>query len=714
MGISVKNRLFHLSTRNTSYIFCVCRDIHLVHLYWGERLKCDDIEYTAEEFFMSRANAFSVPTDETNQYFTSDLQYEFSVVGGGDYRTPTFAAKYANGSTVSEFKYESYKLHKDKPKLNGMPATYSEGDSETLEIVLKDALTGLEAHLYYTVFENYDIITRSIKYVNTGSDNIVLTSCQSATVDFGTNDFKVMNLNGDWMRESNVEWQELGHTIINIDSKRGMSSHMRNPFIAVADKNTDEYQGEVYAMTLVYSGDFSAVAEGDSCGGTRMSIGINPFGFEWNLNSGDEFNTPEAILVYSNSGLNDMSRRYHKIIRERLANRNFRDVERPMVANHFDGTHFDFDEDKLLDIASRAKEAGYEMFVLDDGWFGKRNDDRSSLGDWYVNREKLPNGLDGLAKRINDMGMKFGLWIEPEMISPDSDLYRAHPDWCIHADGRRRTENRQQLVLDLSRDEICDYLIGVFTGIIESANIEYIKWDCNRNITETANCEQKHRYVLGLYKILEALTSRFPNVLFEGCSGGGGRFDAGMLYYMPQTWTSDNTNPISRIKIQYGTSMVYPPITMAAHVGMCDAGYDKENMNMHMRAMVAMAGTFGYEMDLTKLSETELNQAKDHAKLYKSIRHTIQFGDFYRLISPFEGGYASWQFVDDEKSVVFWYKYDEVYNGERIRMKLKGLDPDAEYECNGKTYSGEVLMKLGIRLAIDKNYVFDCLIYNKK
>lgn len=715
MAIKIKDKQFHLSTKNTSYIFSVYKERHLVHLYWGEKMADDvDVSYTADEFIYSRANAFHVPTDTTNQYFVSDLAYEFSVVGGGDYRTPAFNAKYQNGSTVSEFEYVDYKLYDGKPELKGLPATYSEGDAQTLEITLTDKLTGLDVVLIYSVFENYDVITRSVKYINNGKESIKLNSCQSAMVDFHRNDFKVMNLCGDWARERDVEWQKLGHNTINIDSKRGMSSHMRNPFIVLADENADEYSGNVYSMALVYSGDFSAIAEGDSCGNTRMMIGINPFNFEWELKANEEFQAPEAVMVYSNCGLNNMSQKYHKIFRERLCRGKYRDEERPTIINNWEGTGVDFTEDKIVAIAKPAREIGFEMFVLDDGWFGKRDNTNSSLGDWYVHKEKLPNGIKGLADRINALGMKFGLWVEPEMISPDSDLYRAHPDWCIHAEGRRRTENRDQLVLDLSRDDVCNYLIDIFTEVIGSANIEYIKWDCNRNITETASCDQKHKFVLGLYKLLEALTSRFPNVLFEGCSGGGGRFDAGMLYYMPQTWTSDNTNPLPRMKIQYGTSMLYPPITMAAHVGKSDVGYDRENEFMNTCAHVAMAGTFGYEMDLSLLSQKEREQARGHVELYKSIRKTVQFGDFYRLESPFEGDFTSWQFVDDEKAVLFAYQRTMQLNGEIRVIKLKGLDKNASYECNGKIYNGDVLMKMGMRVPLN-TYEFhtDCFVFKK-
>ena len=551
MSIIIKNNQFHLKTKNTSYIFSLYKNRWLTHLYWGSAIDQDtDIEYIPDEFIFSRANAFHVPTDNTNSMFLTDLKLEFSTVGSGDYRIPTFMAQYKDGSSVTEFEYCGYKIYDGKPGLRGLPATYSENDAQTLEITLEDKYTGLRAILVYSVFEEYDVITRNIRYENNGFETILLKTCMSATVDFFGTDKKVLNLYGDWAQERNMEWREVGHSITEIDSKRGMSSHMRNPFIAIADKTADENSGDVYAMSLVYSGSFSASTEGSFAGGTRMNIGINPFDFGWELKSKEEFITPEAVLVYSDGGLGKMSRIYHKIYRERLCRGKFRDAERPTIINNWDATVFDFDEERLVEIAKRGAEAGIEMFVLDDGWFGKRNDDHSSLGDWTVNLEKLPNGLGSLAGKINDLGMKFGLWVEPEMISPDSELYRNHPDWCIHAKGRRRTENRYQLVLDISRSEVREYITNILTEILKSANIEYIKWDCNRNITETQNTEQRHRFILGLYEILETLTQRFPNVLFESCSGGGGRFDPGMLYYMPQVWTSDNMNPISRINIQ--------------------------------------------------------------------------------------------------------------------------------------------------------------------
>ncbi|MDD6736032.1 MAG: alpha-galactosidase, partial [Clostridiales bacterium] len=487
MSIIVKNKQFHLSTANKSYIFSVYQDKFLTHIYWGDKLSEDiDVSGSPEEFIFSRANAFHVPTDSTNSVFVSDLQLEFSVTGGGDYRTPSFLARYADGSTVSEFSYDSYCIYKGKTKIPGLPSLSCD-NTETLEVTLADKKTGLTATLYYCVLEDYDVITRYVSIKNGGEDDIHILSAQSACVDFYGQDYKIMNLQGDWARERNVEYTDVKHGIFTIDSKRGMSSHMNNPFTAIMDKNANEDFGEVYAFCLVYSGNFDACIEGSSCGTTRVNIGINPYNFDWTLKPGEEFFTPEAIMVHSGAGLAEMSRVFHRTFRECLYQGEYKMKERPLIINNWEGTSFNFDEPKLCAIAETASKLGLEMFVLDDGWFGKRNDDRSSLGDWYLNKEKLPAGLASLADKVNGYGMKFGLWVEPEMISPDSDLYRSHPDWCLHAEGRTRTENRQQLVLDFTRKEVRDYIIEAISDVIESANIEYIKWDCNRNITETQN-----------------------------------------------------------------------------------------------------------------------------------------------------------------------------------------------------------------------------------
>lgn len=715
MAVIVNNGQFHLKTKNTSYVFSVYKERELTHLYWGNALSdATDIRYTNDEFIFSRPNAFHVPTDETNSMFVSDLKYEFSTVGSGDYRTPTFAARYADKSSVSEFEYTGFEICDGKPPLDGLPSSYCESDAKTLKIFLTDKVTGLHAVLLYGVFEEYDVITRCIEYENKGANNINIGTCMSATVDFSGNDYKVLNLYGDWTNERNAEWLKTGRSIIQIDSKRGMSSHMHNPFVAMAEENAAEYSGEVYSMALVYSGNFAAYAEGNSCGGTRLSIGINPFDFEWTLKPGEKFQTPEALLVYSDCGMNKLSLKYHKFIRERICRGKYRDKLRPTVINNWSGTGYDFDEEKLIQIARRGAEMGLEQFVLDDGWFGKRNSNTNSLGDWYVNKEKLPGGLKSLAEKINALGLKFGLWVEPEMVSPDSDLYRNHPDWCMHCENRRRTENASQLVLDLSRNDVCDYIIESLAKLLDNANIEYVKWDCNRNITETCDGEQKHRYVLGLYKILGILNEKFPDVLFESCSGGGGRFDLGMLCYMPQTWTSDSLNPVTRQRIQYGTSYIYPPITATAHVGEVNVGLDTENRYMHTCAMTAMTGNFGFELDLSLMSETETKQAKKYVDMYKNIRSVVQFGDLYRLENPFESDFASFLFTDGKKCVLFTYQRKSERNGEERRIKLKGLEKYAKYKCGNKIYDGDVLMNVGMRIPLD-SYEYDsrCYIFEK-
>ena len=715
MSIYISNNQFHLQTKNTSYIFQVYDNTYLAHLYWGEKLdKSIDLTHFHNEFIYSRANAVHVPIKPDNSMFLSDLQCEFSVFGGGDYRTPTVHVRHQNSSTVTEFVYDGYKLIPGKPKLEGLPASYSENDAESVEIYLKDKLTGFKAVLLYSVFENYNCITRSIRYVNDGETTMHLLSAQSATVDLYGTDYSYLNLYGDWLRERNMEWIKPGHAKSVIETRRGMSSHMSNPFLALKRGAADENIGEFFGFSLVYSGNFNMTVEGNSCGGTRINTGINYFNFDWTLKPFESFQTPEVIMAYSNCGLNGLSNIYHKMIRERLCKGRYRDKPRPMVINNWEGTGPDFTEEKLIDIAKNGAEMGLEYFVLDDGWFGNRNKG-GSLGDWYVNKDLLCNGLQGVASRVNRLGMKFGVWMEPEMISPDSDLYRAHPDWCIHSEGRKRTLNREQLVLDLARSDVKEYVINAITDVLNSANISYMKWDCNRNIGETANQMQSHKYVLALYEILETITTKFPDVLFESCSGGGGRFDPGMLYYMPQTWTSDNTEPISRLSIQHGTSVVYPPITMTAHIGKLKVGADEENDIVRTSGMVAMAANFGLEMDLSLLSSVEKEQIKGYIELYKSIRNTVQFGSFYRLESPFEGDRVSWQFADDNKALLFVYQTKKQANGEERRVFLKDLQPDAVYTCRGASYTGQELMKVGIKIPLNRyEYFSDCYVFEKQ
>ncbi|MEQ8196519.1 MAG: alpha-galactosidase, partial [Clostridiaceae bacterium] len=525
---------------------------------------------------------------------------------------------------------------------------------------------------------------------------------------FDNKDYDFLHLHGAWAKERNVERRPLLNGTQSIESRRGASGHQHNPFIALLSKDATEDHGDAYGFSLVYSGNFLAQAEVDQYETTRVSIGINPFDFTWLLEQGESFQTPEAVLVYSSNGLGGMSRTYHKLYRTRLCRGKFRDKTRPVLVNNWEATYFDFNAEKIESIAKAGNELGIELFVLDDGWFGKRDNDDCSLGDWVVNSRKLPGGLADLANRVNDLGMQFGLWFEPEMVSPDSDLYRNRPDWCLHVPNRTRSEARRQLILDLSRKDVCDYIIKSLSDILSTVNISYVKWDMNRNMTEIGSellpaekqRETAHRYMLGLYRVMEEITSAFPNVLFESCSGGGGRFDPGMLYYMPQTWTSDDTDAVERLKIQYGTSIVYPISSMGAHVSAVPNHQVQRNTSLKMRGDVAMSGNFGYELDLTKFTDEEKNEVKEQIKQYKELRELIQFGDMYRLLSPFEGNETAWMVVSEDKTEAFvaYFKMLAEPNGPIRKVSLKGLDPDKEYTVSGKEgiFGGDELMYAGL------------------
>lgn len=532
----------------------------------------------------------------------------------------------------------------------------------------------------------------------------------SANVDFNHSEFDFIQLSGAWARERHIVRTPLRSGGQCVESRRGASSHAQNPFMALVSHEANEDVGDVYGFNLIYSGNFLANVEVDMHNNSRAQIGINPFDFTWNLESKQEFQTPEVVMAYSPNGLTGMSHIYHDLYRERLVRGSYRDKERPILINNWEATYFDFDNEKIKEIAKEASDLGIELFVLDDGWFGERNSDDSSLGDWFVNENKIKCGLNSLVKDINDLGMKFGLWFEPEMISPNSNLYREHPDWCIHIENRTRSLARKQLVLDLSRDEVCDAVIKMITDVLKSAPISYVKWDMNRNITELGSPawppkkqkELAHRYMLGLYKILENITSNFPDILFESCSGGGGRFDGGMLYYMPQTWTSDDTDAIERLKIQEGTSLVYPSISMGSHVSAVPNHQVNRITPLSTRGIVAMAGSFGYELDVTKMTDIEKEEVKKQIELYKSIRKVVQFGDLYRLKSPFKSNEVSWMTLskDKEFAIVSYVKQYSEVNKIPGRLKLKALDENSLYEIieTKEVFGGDELMYIGLEI----------------
>ncbi|MGU9330843.1 alpha-galactosidase [Clostridium perfringens] len=711
MGINYNEnfKTFHLRTKNTSYVLKVMETGHLSHLYWGRKLRADNLEY----FFRRRGfGSFAADTDNIIGFQLELIPQECPTFGATDLRSPSLEFQYEDGTSATDLRYKSHRIYEGKQRLSGLPAVYVESEEEatSLEITLVDSLKNLEVVLTYNVFEDFDAITRSLKIVNNSGEKINIERVLSANVDFTTDEFDFIQLSGSWGRERHILRNPLRSGSQAIESRRGASSHAQNPFMALCSKDANEEYGDVYGFNLVYSGNFLANVEVDMYRNARAQIGINPFDFKWLLESKEEFQAPEVVLVYSSKGLNGMSQIYHNLYRKRLCRGNYRDKVRPILINNWEATYFDFNEVKIKEIAKEASKLGMELFVLDDGWFGNRNDDKSSLGDWFVNEEKLKGGLSKLAKDINNMGLKFGLWFEPEMISPISKLYEKHPNWCIHIPGRTRSQARSQLILDLSMKEVCDYIIESVSKILESANISYVKWDMNRNMTEVGSLEltserqreTAHRYILGLYRVMEEITSRFPNVLFESCSGGGGRFDPGMLYYMPQTWTSDDTDAIERLKIQFGTSMVYPPISMGCHVSAVPNHQANRTTPLETRGVSAMAGNFGYELDITKLSEEEKEELKKQISLYKEIRETVQFGTLYRLKSPFNSNEVAWMMISEDKNeiVVSYVRQWALVNESFSNLKLTALDKDSEYEIIGEdiVLSGDELMYIGLNI----------------
>ncbi|CAI3552792.1 putative alpha-galactosidase [Clostridium neonatale] len=711
MGIrfNEQNKLFNIESKNTSYILNVLETGHIAHLYWGRKINSNKIDYLIKK---RQCGSFLADLDNIDDFHLEAVPQEYPSYGNPDLRSPAIQIKLSNGTTVTDFRYYSHKIFKGKNKLQGLPATYVENDNEaeTLEITLNDSLANLKLILSYTVFEEYDAITRNVKVINDSNEEIDILRVLSANVDFNHSEFDFIQLSGAWARERHIVRTPLRSGGQCVESRRGASSHAQNPFMALVSHEANEDVGDVYGFNLIYSGNFLANVEVDMHNNSRAQIGINPFDFTWNLESKQEFQTPEVVMAYSPNGLTGMSHIYHDLYRERLVRGSYRDKERPILINNWEATYFDFDNEKIKEIAKEASDLGIELFVLDDGWFGERNSDDSSLGDWFVNENKIKCGLNSLVKDINDLGMKFGLWFEPEMISPNSNLYREHPDWCIHIENRTRSLARKQLVLDLSRDEVCDAVIKMITDVLKSAPISYVKWDMNRNITELGSPawppkkqkELAHRYMLGLYKILENITSNFPDILFESCSGGGGRFDGGMLYYMPQTWTSDDTDAIERLKIQEGTSLVYPSISMGSHVSAVPNHQVNRITPLSTRGIVAMAGSFGYELDVTKMTDIEKEEVKKQIELYKSIRKVVQFGDLYRLKSPFKSNEVSWITLskDKEFAIVSYVKQYSEVNKIPGRLKLKALDENSLYEIieTKEVFGGDELMYIGLEI----------------
>ncbi|WP_303690606.1 alpha-galactosidase [Megamonas hypermegale] len=704
-----QTKTFHLFNDRISYIMNVLPTGHLMQLYCGKKVHDrNDFSYLIET--SARPTTTYLSEEWHNKYTFTHLKQEYPVYGTTDFRHPAIEIKQNNGSNISNFCYKSHSISSGKPKLAGLPATYTENDNEaqTLTIVLEDELTHVQVELLYTLFAQGGIIARSAKITNNGAETVHLTTAMSLCLDLPDCDYEWLQFSGSWARERHLKVRKLEQGITSVESTRGASSHEHNPFVILKRPSTDENKGEAIGFSLVYSGNFLAQAEVDTHDVTRVLIGINPFCFDWKLAAGGSFQTPEAVIVYTADGLNDLSQTYHKLYQKRLARGYWRDRPRPILINNWEATYFDFNEDKLVKIAQKAKECGVELFVLDDGWFGKRTSDTAGLGDWVPNTDLLPNGITGLSHRIEELGMKFGLWIEPEMTNMNSDLYRAHPDWILHVPGRHPSECRHQYVLNYSRPEVVDYIYNMLAKILTEGKVSYIKWDMNRYITECYSValpadqqgEVFHRYILGVYSLYERLTTNFPHILFESCASGGARFDPGLLYYAPQGWTSDDSDAVERLKIQYGTSYCYPVSSMGSHVSVIPNHQVYRNTPLHTRANVAYFGTFGYELDLNKLTAEEQEEVKEQIKFMKQYREVIQFGTFYRLNSPFNGNVTSWMVVSEDKktAIVGWYRVLNGINLPYSRVQLQGLNSDYCYETVGtqECHFGDELMNIGL------------------
>ena len=703
--VNASNRLFHLQTKHTSYVFHVIEDGSLGQLYYGPKIPFKD-DYanlnTREEH-----DCTNTRTDEDVEFQAELLKQEYAGLGKGDYRYPAFQITYPNGSRTSEFQYRDYELKDGKARLTGLPSTFADdsNDSQTLTVKLADG--DLELQLHYTVFADEDVIVRSTTFVNHGK-TVFLNRALSAQLDLPDANYDFIQFAGSWSRERHLHRSHLRPGTQSISSLRTASSHQENPFFMLARPHTDNNQGAVFGFNFVYSGNFLDFVEVDQFDTTRVLIGINPDEFGWKLNSGDSFQTPEVIFSYTDNGFNALSQQLGAFYAQHLINPHFAHQERPILINNWEATFMDFTEDKLMPIVERAKELGIEMFVLDDGWFGHRDDDRSSLGDWFVDEKKFNHGIAGFAKRVHNLDMKFGLWFEPEMISIDSKLYQTHPEWMIKTPGRGQTPGRHQFVLDMSRQEVVDYLFGLMSHIIQDAKLDYIKWDMNRNITEMYGAdlpadqqlEFSHRYILGVYDLYDRLTKAFPDVLFESCASGGGRFDLGMMYYAPQAWCSDDTDAIERIKIQDGTSYGYTPSMWGAHVSAVPNDQVGRLTSIDTRAKVAYFGAFGYELDVTELSDEEQATIKQQVAFYKQYRKLFQFGTFYRLETPdTSDNVYGWETVSPDKQTAIGMRY-QILNGANpayIRYYFKGLDPERRYTVNdgSEVFSGAELMNAG-------------------
>ena len=698
----VSSRSFKLDTVSSTYLLRIHETGRVLQVYYGSPIP----DVTVSDRDQRRGNASFSPNDPHGTFTPDAAPMEYGCNGSGDFRISALSVRNANGDSTTDIRYQSHRIYAGKRPIPGLPASYVNDDSEadTLEIDMEDAVTGVLVTLCYSVFHDLGVMTRYARIENRGDKNCRLERAMSLCFDLPSMNYDLITLYGRHVRERNYCRRPLARGLQGVESKRGSSGHTTNPFAALVSRGADEDHGECYGFNLVYSSNFTAMAECDFNATTRFILGINPTDFSWNLEPGEVFHTPEAVMVFSDTGIGEMSRRFHRFYNRNLVRGRWKTEKRPLLINSWEGALFDFDTDKLIAFADEAAKLGLEMLVMDDGWFGKRNDDTTSLGDWFVNEEKLPGGLSRLIEAVNARGLKFGIWFEPEMISPDSQLFRAHPDWHIHVQGREALVGRTQYVLDMSRPEVVDNIWNQMYEILANNKIDYVKWDFNRNISDAASAvlpahrqsEFFHRFILGTYELMDRLVTTFPDVMLENCSGGGGRFDPGMLFYSPQIWTSDNTDPVDRTFIQFGTSLCYPTSSMGAHVSA------HRRTNFDTRGNVALWGSFGYELDPRKMTQEEkqkvVEQVAEYHKYYDLIRH----GDLYRLLCPWDDHrFAVWQYVSEDRSETLVTKItlDNVWDHFQI-VRLRGLDPNKIYHCPqlDLTCSGALLMNAGINL----------------
>lgn len=703
------HHIFTLDTEHTTYQMKVDKFGFLLHLYYGGKIS-GNMDYLLTYYDRGfSGNPYDVGNDR--RYSMDVLPQEYPTLGTGDYRSSALVIRNADGSECCDLRYVSHEIKKEKYQLKGLPAVFAaEQEAQTLEILLEDSVSKVQVQLLYAVLEKEDIITRSANIINRGEGSIVVEKASSVCLDFVTGDYDLISFYGRHTMERTPQRKEIMHGNFVIGSRRGTSSHQYNPAVILADKNTTEDVGKCYGMVFVYSGNFMCEAEKDQFGQTRVLMGLQSDLFHYPLEQNETLTIPETILSYSAQGFGGLSRQYHRCIREHLCRGKYSQQVRPVLINSWEAAYFNFNGETICRLAEDAAELGIDLVVMDDGWFGKREDDNSGLGDWQVNEKKLGCSLGEMIQRINRLGVKFGIWIEPEMVSEDSNLYREHPDWAIKIPNRGPVRSRNQLVLDFSREDVRNTVFEQICGVLDQGNIEYIKWDMNRSMADIYSMEKTqgkvaYDYVLGVYDFLERLIQRYPNTLIEGCSGGGGRFDAGMMYYTPQIWCSDNTDAVDRIGIQYGTSFFYPISTVGSHVSAVPNHQTGRSTSLSTRAVVAMAGTFGYELDPKKLSQEEKDEIKQQILQYKKYAELIQAGNYYRLSNPFEDAYAAWLFVsEDGKQALLSVVMLEIHGNMTVSyVKLRGLMADAVYEDakTGRCYYGSALMEAGLPIPVE-------------